>query len=211
MAPDPRALLVMCRRSTGTAGLSPVGVVIPVTLLSPAGHHHCPNHWERTVAVQYTALVLLTTAGIALVPVIIGLLPLSTPVVTAVPLPDVVGPGTVLLSPVILQWPAYLGDFTGTRPCHPYAFLPCTRQGDHPGAVVHPPAPGRCPFIAAATSPHLGHPHLDPVRDKVHACAVICRESKETLCWLIMSSDLISLCGSLSRYKSDKHSIGTVR
>ena len=175
MAPGPRALLVMSRRSTETAGLTPVGVMIPVTPLPPTSHHRHPNGWELIVIVQYAALVLRMTAGAALVPFAFRLLLLPMPAVAAASLPstpNVVGPETVLLSPIILHWPAGLGDLLRRRPCHPGAVLPRTRRGDHPGAVVRPLSPGGCPLIAAAATPLLGHPHLDVVAVEVPALAV---------------------------------------
>ena len=132
MALGPRAPLVMCRRSTEMAGLTPVGVMIPVTPPLPPASHHCrPKSWELIVVVQYAALVLRMTAGAALVPVALGLLPLPTPAIAAIPLPhtpNVVAPETALLSPVVLHCPAWLGDLLGTRPCRPGAVLPRTRM-----------------------------------------------------------------------------------
>ena len=101
--------------------------------------------------------------------------PQSHPVVVAVPLPhtsNVVGPEMVPLSLVGPPRPAWLGDLPGTCPCHPDDVLLCTRCSNHPGAIVHPFAPGGCPLIAAASTPPLGHLRLDLAGDRVPVLAV---------------------------------------
>ena len=174
-APGPEVLLGMGWRPAETAGLTSVSFVIPVSPLPPAGHHHRPNGWELIIAVQYAALVLRTTAGEALVLAAIGILLLPMPAVAAIPLPhtpNAIGPEIVLLSSVVLHWPAWLRDLPETHPSHPGAVLPHTRCGDHPRAIVRLLAPSRCPLIAAAATLHLGFPHLDLVGDNVSVLAV---------------------------------------
>ena len=105
----------------------------------------------------------------SLLPVVVAVpLPLL-PVLVAVPLPHLVGPEHVPPSLVGRHHPALLGDPPETCLCHLDAVHPPPQRGDHPGAVIHPLAPGGCPLIAAATPPAPGPLLLVLVGDPGHA------------------------------------------
>ena len=164
VAPGPGAPQVMRLRPVETAGLAYDSFETPVPHhLHPANHCHHPNGWEPIATVQYVALALRTTAGEALVSIPIMLLLTLMPAIIAIPMPHtpiVIGPEISPLFLVGLPRPAWLGDLPRTCPCRPDAVLLRTQHSDHPGAIVRPLAPGRCPPIATAVTLPLGHLHL---------------------------------------------------